>query len=193
MTILAYTGLRWSELVGLRVKDIGLAARRLYVRRAAPEVEGSTSSTTQDPRGQPTHPAPPGRRRHLHAAHHPPQARRTGRYVSERAPRDCDSGSHDRTRTGQIPLTTECKNRVDAGQTWWSRLGSNQRPSACEAERNPKSRCLRCSSWANWTHLGGSEHSIQMAWRIRGGCGPAPTYFRNFRNPATVGRVPRVE
>jgi integrase len=38
--ILAYTGLRWSELVGLRVKDIDLAARRLYVRRAAPEVEG---------------------------------------------------------------------------------------------------------------------------------------------------------
>lgn len=40
MTILAYTGLRWSELVGLRVKDVDLAARRLYVRRAAPEVEG---------------------------------------------------------------------------------------------------------------------------------------------------------
>jgi integrase len=38
--ILAYTGLRWSELVGLRVKDIDLAARRLYVRRAGPEVEG---------------------------------------------------------------------------------------------------------------------------------------------------------
>jgi integrase len=40
VTILAYTGLRWSELVGLRVKDIDLIARRLYVRRAAPEVEG---------------------------------------------------------------------------------------------------------------------------------------------------------
>jgi len=40
VTILAYTGLRWSELVGLRVKDIDLTARRLYVRRAAPEVEG---------------------------------------------------------------------------------------------------------------------------------------------------------
>lgn len=38
--ILAYTGLRWSELVGLRVGDIDLAARRLHVRRAAPEVEG---------------------------------------------------------------------------------------------------------------------------------------------------------
>lgn len=38
--ILAYTGLRWSELVGLRVKDVDLFARRLYVRRSAPEVEG---------------------------------------------------------------------------------------------------------------------------------------------------------
>ena len=40
MTILAYTGLRWSELVGLRVGDVDLSARRLYVRQAAPEVEG---------------------------------------------------------------------------------------------------------------------------------------------------------
>ncbi|SHV80991.1 prophage integrase [Mycobacteroides abscessus subsp. abscessus] len=40
MIVLAYTGLRWSELVGLRVKDIDLTARRLYIRRAAPEVEG---------------------------------------------------------------------------------------------------------------------------------------------------------
>lgn len=40
VTILAYTGLRWSELVGLRAKDVDLTARRLYVRRAAPEVEG---------------------------------------------------------------------------------------------------------------------------------------------------------
>lgn len=40
VTILAYTGLRWSELVGLRVGDVDLAARRLYVRQAAPEVEG---------------------------------------------------------------------------------------------------------------------------------------------------------
>lgn len=38
--ILAYTGLRWSELVGLCVGDIDLPARRLHVRRAAPEVEG---------------------------------------------------------------------------------------------------------------------------------------------------------
>jgi integrase len=40
VTILAYTGLRWSELVGLRVGDVDLVARRLYVRQAAPEVEG---------------------------------------------------------------------------------------------------------------------------------------------------------
>jgi integrase len=40
VTILAYTGLRWSELVGLRVGDIDPTTRRLYVRRAAPEVEG---------------------------------------------------------------------------------------------------------------------------------------------------------
>jgi integrase len=41
VTILAYTGLRWSELVGLHVGgDIDLPARRLHARRAAPEVEG---------------------------------------------------------------------------------------------------------------------------------------------------------
>lgn len=40
VTILAFTGLRWSELVGLRVGDIDLVARRLHVRQAAPEVEG---------------------------------------------------------------------------------------------------------------------------------------------------------
>lgn len=40
VTILAFTGLRWPELVGLRVGDIDLTARRLYVRQAAPDVEG---------------------------------------------------------------------------------------------------------------------------------------------------------
>ena len=40
VTILAFTGLRWSELVGLRVGDVDLKARRLYVRQAAPDVEG---------------------------------------------------------------------------------------------------------------------------------------------------------
>jgi len=38
--VLAYTGLRWSELVGLRVMDVDLDLRRLHVRRSAPEVEG---------------------------------------------------------------------------------------------------------------------------------------------------------
>ena len=40
VTILAFTGLRWPELVGLRVGDIDLKARRVYVRQAAPDVEG---------------------------------------------------------------------------------------------------------------------------------------------------------
>ncbi|GAB3012246.1 hypothetical protein MBOU_49520 [Mycobacterium bourgelatii] len=40
VTILAFTGLRWSELVGLRVGDINLETGRLEVRQAAPEVEG---------------------------------------------------------------------------------------------------------------------------------------------------------
>jgi len=39
--VLAYTGLRWSELVGLRVMDVDLDLRRLHVRRSAPEVEGT--------------------------------------------------------------------------------------------------------------------------------------------------------
>ena len=38
--ILAYTGLRWSELVALRVMDVDLNRSRINVWRAAPEVEG---------------------------------------------------------------------------------------------------------------------------------------------------------
>lgn len=38
--ILAYTGLRWGELTGLRVADINLAARRLRVRRSITQVGG---------------------------------------------------------------------------------------------------------------------------------------------------------
>ncbi len=38
--ILAYTGLRWSELVGLRVMDVDLNRGRIHVWRSAPEVEG---------------------------------------------------------------------------------------------------------------------------------------------------------
>lgn len=40
VTILAYTGLRWSELVGLRVGDIDLDAKRLHVHRAAADIAG---------------------------------------------------------------------------------------------------------------------------------------------------------
>ena len=51
------------------------------------------------------------------------------------------NGQHnrDRTRTGQIEPTLECTHRVHADQRWWSRLGSNQRPSACEADALPLS------------------------------------------------------
>lgn len=38
--ILAYTGLRWSELVALRVADVDLNKGRINVWRSAPEVEG---------------------------------------------------------------------------------------------------------------------------------------------------------
>ncbi|SHU93457.1 prophage integrase [Mycobacteroides abscessus subsp. abscessus] len=38
--ILAYTGLRWGELTGLRVTDIDLPARRLRVRRSITQVGG---------------------------------------------------------------------------------------------------------------------------------------------------------
>lgn len=38
--ILAYTGLRWGELVGLNVADIDLERRRLYVRRSITQVGG---------------------------------------------------------------------------------------------------------------------------------------------------------
>lgn len=38
--ILAYTGLRWSELVALRVMDVDLNRGRIHVWRSAPEVEG---------------------------------------------------------------------------------------------------------------------------------------------------------
>jgi integrase len=38
--ILAYTGLRWGELTGLRVADINLSARRIRVRRSITQVGG---------------------------------------------------------------------------------------------------------------------------------------------------------
>jgi len=38
--VLAYTGLRWSEAVGLRVRDVNMLRRRLHVRRALVEIDG---------------------------------------------------------------------------------------------------------------------------------------------------------
>ena len=40
VTLLAYTGLRFGELVGLRVEDVDLQARRLRVRRSITQVGG---------------------------------------------------------------------------------------------------------------------------------------------------------
>ncbi len=45
----------------------------------------------------------------------------------------------DRTRTGHGKLSAARQLRVYTGQTLWSRLGSNQRPSACEADALPLS------------------------------------------------------
>ncbi|SIJ41041.1 prophage integrase [Mycobacteroides abscessus subsp. bolletii] len=71
VTILAYTGLRWSELVGLRICDVDLSARRLYVRQAAPEVEGRIVV------GPPKTPAavPPSRHGRPNATYRWPRAR----------------------------------------------------------------------------------------------------------------------
>lgn len=217
MTLLAYTGLRWSELVGLRVKDVDLSARRLYVRRAAPEVEGRIVIGPPKTRAgirtvplpqvvvdifkrriagraadEPAVTSPNGKilrsnnwRRHTHwnkvlkKTHLAPLtihelrhtyaslARKSGadlRYVQKTmghstptvtaniysdlyadeldqvrneprsAPRDRDSHTEDRTRTGQRKLTTECKTRVYAGEDWWPGPGSNRRPSAFQAD-----------------------------------------------------------
>jgi hypothetical protein len=46
-----------------------------------------------------------------------------------------DQYDDHRTRIGQNEPTIECANRVHAGKRGWSRLGSNQRPSACEAAK----------------------------------------------------------
>lgn len=40
VSLLAYTGLRFGELVGLRVEDVDLTARRLRVRRSITQVGG---------------------------------------------------------------------------------------------------------------------------------------------------------
>lgn len=40
VVVLAYTGLRWSEAVGLRVRDLNMLRRRLHVRRPVVELDG---------------------------------------------------------------------------------------------------------------------------------------------------------
>jgi integrase len=40
VTLLAYTGLRYGEMVGLRVEDVDLKARRIRVRRSITQVGG---------------------------------------------------------------------------------------------------------------------------------------------------------
>jgi integrase len=40
VTLLAYTGLRFGELIGLRVEDVDLASRRLRIRRSITQVGG---------------------------------------------------------------------------------------------------------------------------------------------------------
>lgn len=40
VVMLAYTGLRWSEAIGLRVRDLNMLRRRLHVRRPVVEIDG---------------------------------------------------------------------------------------------------------------------------------------------------------
>jgi integrase len=59
VTLLAYTGLRWGELVGLRIADVDVAARRLYVRRSITQVGGKlVSGPTKSKAGMRTVPLP---------------------------------------------------------------------------------------------------------------------------------------
>jgi integrase len=45
--LLAYTGMRFGELVGLRVEDVDLKARRVRVRRSITQVAASSSRATR--------------------------------------------------------------------------------------------------------------------------------------------------
>lgn len=56
--VLAYTGLRWGEAVGLRVRDVNLLRRRLHVNRAAVEVDGQIIVGTPKTHEKRTVPAP---------------------------------------------------------------------------------------------------------------------------------------
>lgn len=49
VTVLAYTGLRWSELVGLRVKDVDLAARASTSVGQHPRLKAASSSGRRKP------------------------------------------------------------------------------------------------------------------------------------------------
>ena len=51
----------------------------------------------------------------------------------------------------------------------WSRLGSNQRPSACEAEAMSEAGRNCWSNRTNWTQFEGSHHTIRTAWRMQSG------------------------
>ncbi len=185
VTLLAYTGLRWSELVGLRVKDIDLTpvasmSDGQHQKSKAVSLSGpprlvpvsepsrspkssSRSSRDVSPGGNLTSPPSPHpmarccapttgvvRRRpslrpedngpfdtnrdreHLQR----PLRRRAGPGRNEPRSASRDRGSHteDRTRTGRIKLTTECKTRVYSGEEWWPGPGSNRRPSAFQAD-----------------------------------------------------------
>ena len=44
--VLAYTGLRWGEAVAMRVRDVDLPRRRIYVRQAMAEVRGRVTVGT---------------------------------------------------------------------------------------------------------------------------------------------------
>jgi hypothetical protein len=80
---------------------------------------------------------------HRHCQHlqRPPLRRaRPSRHQPRPTPHNRNGQYNDhRTRTGQNEPTTESTNRVHAVQRGWSRLGSNQRPSACEADALPLS------------------------------------------------------
>nr|WP_269091266.1 tyrosine-type recombinase/integrase [Actinopolymorpha cephalotaxi] len=56
---LAYTGLRWGELIALRVRDVDLARRRLDVRRAFADLAGKLVEGTPKSHQSRTVPLPP--------------------------------------------------------------------------------------------------------------------------------------
>ncbi|MEQ7124374.1 site-specific integrase [Actinopolymorpha sp. B11F2] len=57
--LLAYTGLRWGEVIALRVRDVDLARRRLDVRRAFADLAGKLVEGTPKSHQSRTVPLPP--------------------------------------------------------------------------------------------------------------------------------------